>query len=74
MTWEHELEQVAELVKVAEEAAMSEVAAFGFAWPEEATSQAEFDEGDCEPFWEFACDLYEVGETWRDRNVLIELF
>ena len=74
MKWEHEMEQVIELAELAEEAAMAELAAFGCYWPEEAMRDDEFNEDGCEPFWQFAYDLYEVGDTWREQYVLTELF
>lgn len=59
MLWEHELETIAEFAEMAEESALAELGAFGCIEFEDATSQAEFDEGECEPFWAFACDLYD---------------
>lgn len=68
-----ERDALIELVELAEEAAMTELEAFGSVWPEDGVSQAEYDET-LEEFWEFACDLYEVGETWNERLVLTELY
>ena len=68
-----ERDALIELVELADETAMSELAAFGNVWPEDGVSQAEYDET-LEEFWEFACDLYEVGETWNERLVLTELY
>ena len=73
MNWAQELEQIIELAEVAHESAMAELGAFGCYWPEEGLSQAEWDES-VEEFWEFACDLYEVGESYREQLVLTELY
>ena len=61
-----------ELVEMAETAAMAELEAFGCIEFEDGTTQAEFDEENCEPFWEFACDL--AGEPSGYRFVLTDLF
>lgn len=71
--WADRSARWAEMAEVAHESAMAELAAFGSVWPEDGVSQAEYDEM-LEEFWEFACDLYEVGETWNERLVLTELY
>lgn len=65
--------EMCEKAELAWETSMAELGAFGNVWPEEGVSQAEYDEG-LEEFWEFACDLYEEGETRNERLVLTELF
>lgn len=68
-----ERDSIIEQAELAWETSMAELGAFGNVWPEEGVSQVEYDEG-LEEFWEFACDLYEEGETWNERLVLTELF
>lgn len=54
-----ERDALIEYVEAVEEAALAELAEFGCVEFEVATSDAELNEDECEPFWAFACDLYD---------------
>lgn len=62
-------ERIYEHVKLAEEAALAELEAFGSIGFEDGVTQAEWDETSPE-FWEFACDLWDEPKSY----VLTELY
>lgn len=65
-----ERDELIEYVEAVEEAALAELAEFGCVEFEVATSDAELNEDECEPFWAFACDLYDEPRAY----VLLDLY
>lgn len=54
-----ERDELLDYIELVESAALAELREFGCVEFEVATSDAELNEDECEPFWAFACDLYD---------------
>lgn len=70
-----ERDELLDAVAIAEENALCELAAFGFVEFEDGIGYAEFGEDDYEPFWDFACDLFDYYDGhWHESYVLESLY
>lgn len=71
----NEIDVLIREIEIAEETALSELAAFGHVEYEDGISYDEFGEDDYEPFWDFACDLFDYYDGhWHESYVLDSLY